>query len=96
MVFQVLLNRHVICLNHIWSYDVFDDQSLGRSYAIFPGSHDISCDRFPQSCVFGVTWLELGLGMVVKQLVIVRWVLGSFGNAFLVGMSFTRNMWGNP
>ena len=59
------------------------------------GSHDLSCvrlcDRFPWSCVLGVTWLELGLGAVVKQLVTVRWILGSFGNTFLVGVSFTHN-----
>ena len=29
-------------------------------------SCDRSCDRFPWSCVLGVTWLELGLGVVVK------------------------------
>ena len=108
-VFHVLINRRIACPNHIWSYDIFDDQTLGRSCVIFPGSHvvrshdmlgtgrlrdeshDRSCDTFPQSCVLESTWLELGLGAVVKQLVIVEWVLGSFGNAFLVGTSFTCN-----
>ena len=84
MVFQVLINGRVTCPNHVWSCDVFDDQSLGRSCAIFPGScvvrsndmlvtegsHDESCDRlcdrFPWSHVLGATWLELGLGVVVK------------------------------
>ena len=108
-VFQVLINGHVTCPNHIWSCDVFDDQALGRSYVAFPGSHavrsrdmlgtgrlcdeshDRSCDRFPRSRVLEITWLELGLGAVEKRLVIVKWVLGSFGNVFLVGTSFARN-----
>ena len=60
----------------------------GRSY---DESHDRSCDRFPWSHVLEITWLELGLGVVVKQLVIVEWVLGSFGNVFLVGASFARD-----
>ena len=51
-------------------------------------SGDGSCDRFPWSHVLEITWLELGLGMVMKHLVIVGWVRGSFGNAFLVGVSF--------
>ena len=58
-------------------------------------SRDESCDgsgdRFPQSCGLGITWLELGLGVVIKLLVIVEWVLGSFGNAFLVSASFACN-----
>ena len=105
----MLINRCVTCPNHIWSCDVFDDQALGRSCVIFPGScavelrnklgigrsHDLSCDRsgdrFPWSYVLEITWLELELGAVMKQLVIVKWVLGSFGNVFLVGASFTRN-----
>ena len=108
-VFHVLINRHIMCPNRVWSGDVFNDQVLGRSYVIFPGSHavrshdmlgtegscdeshDRSCDRFPWSCVLEVTWLELGLGAVVKRLVIVRWVLGLFGNVFLAGASFTCN-----
>ena len=52
-------------------------------------SCDGSGDRFPRSCGLGITWLELGLGVVIKLLVIVEWVLGLFGNAFLVGTSFT-------
>ena len=109
IVFHVLINRHVTCPNHIWSCDVFDNQALARSCAIFPGSHavrsrdmlgtgrscdkshDRSGDRFPWSHVLRITRLELGLGAVVKQFVIVEWVLGSFGNAFLVGMSFACN-----
>ena len=109
MVFHVLINRHVMHLNCVWSCDMFDDQALGRSCVIFPGScairscdmsgtkgshdesYDRSCDRFPWSCVLEITWLELGLGVVVKRLVIVEWVLGSFGNAFLVGASFACN-----
>ena len=109
MVFQVLINGRVACPNRVWSCDVLDDQFLGWSCVIFPGSHavkscdrlgtgrsrdkscDGSCDRFPWSRVLEITWLELGLGAVVKRLVIVEWVLGSFGNAFLVGMSFTRD-----
>ena len=80
----MLINGRVACPNRVWSYDVFDNQALGRSCVIFPGSravrsHDMlvtegscdespdrSCDRFPQSCVLGVTWLELGLGAVVQ------------------------------
>ena len=99
------INGRIACPNRVWSCDVLDDQFLGWSYVIFPGSraiksHDIlgtgrshdkscdgSCDRFPQSCVLEITWLELGLGAVMKQLVIVEWVLGSFGNVFLVGAS---------
>ena len=70
--------------NWVWSCDIFDDQALGRSCAIFLGSHAIrshdmlvtdgSCDeshdrsynRFPWSHVLEVTWLELGLGVVVN------------------------------
>ena len=88
---------------------MLDDQFLGWSCAIFPGSRAIkscdtlgtgrscdkscdgSCDRFPQSRVLEITWLELGLGAVMKRLVIVEWVLGLFGNAFLVGASFARD-----
>ena len=106
-VFQVLINGRVACPNRVWSCDVLDDQSLGWSCVISPGSRavkscdmlgtgrsrdkscDGSCDRFPRSCVLEITWLELGLGAVMKRLVIVEWVLGSFGNAFLVGASFT-------
>ena len=80
MVFQVLINRCVACLNWVWSCDMFGDQVFGRLCAIFPGScavrsHDMvviegscdesrdrSCDRFPQSHVLEITWLELGLG----------------------------------
>ena len=101
MVFHVLINRHVAHLYHVWSCDVFDDQVLGRSHVIFPGSHAVrshdmlgaegSCDRFPQSRVLEVTKLELGLGAVVEQLVIAEWVIGLFGNAFLVGASFTHD-----
>ena len=105
----MLINRHIACPNCVWSCDMFDNQALGRSYVILPGSyavrshdmlviegsHDLSCDRsydrFPQSCVLRVTWLELELGAVVKQLVTVRWVLGLFGNVFLVGVSFAHN-----
>ena len=29
-------------------------------------SCDRSCNRFPWSCVLEITWLELGLGAVVK------------------------------
>ena len=83
-VFHVLINRHVIYPNHIWSCNMFDNQALGRSYVMFPGScavrscdmlgtegscdlsHDRSCDRLSWSCVLEVTWLELGLGAVVK------------------------------
>ena len=54
-------------------------------------SHDKSCDRFPQSHVLEVTKLELGLGAVVERLVIAEWVLGLFGNAFLVGASFAHD-----
>ena len=54
-------------------------------------SRDGSCDRFPWSHVLEITWLELELGVVVNHLVIVKWVLGSFGNAFLVGVSFACN-----
>ena len=111
MVFHVLINGCVAHLNHVWSCNVFDDQALGRSCVIFPGScavrsHnmlvtegsydkscDRSCDRFPWSHVLEITWLELGLGSVVKQLVTVGWVLGLFGNAFLVGASFAYNMY---
>ena len=110
MAFQVLINRCVTCPNRIWSCDVLDDQFLGWSCVIFPGSRavkscdmlgtgrscdesrDGSCDRFPWSHVLEITWLELGLGVVMKRLVIVEWVLGSFGNAFLVGASFARNI----
>ena len=110
MVFHVLINGHVACPNCVWSCDVFDDQALGRSCAIFPGSravrshdmlgtgrscdqsHDGSGDRFPWSHVLRIIWLEPGLGVVVKQLVIVEWVLGSFGNAFLVGASFAHDI----
>ena len=80
IVFQVLINGCVTCPNRVQSCDVFDDQAFGRSCVIFPGSHavrscdmlvtegshDRSCDRFPWSCVLRVTWLELGLGVVVK------------------------------
>ena len=38
MVFHMLINRHVMCLNRVWSYDMFDDQTLGRSCVVFPGS----------------------------------------------------------
>ena len=109
MVFHVLINRHITCLNHVWSCDVFDDQTLGGPCVVFPGSrairshdmlgigrscdlsHDRSCNRFPQSHVLEITWLELGLGAVVNWLGIVEWVLGSFGNAFPVGMSFAHD-----
>ena len=85
---------------------MLDDQFLGWSCVIFPGSRAIksrdtlemersrdgscdgSCDKFPRSRVLEITWLELGLGAVMKRLVIVEWVLGSFGSAFLVGASF--------
>ena len=108
-VFQVSVNGHVACPNRVWSCDVLDDQFLGWSWAIFPGSHavksrdtsgtgrscdkscDGSCDRFPWSCVLEITWLELGLGAVKERLVIVKWVLGLFGNVFLVGTSFACN-----
>ena len=80
----MLINGHVACPNHVWSCDVLDDQFLGWSCAIFPGSCavksrdtlgtgrsrdrscDRSCDRFPRSCVLEITWLELGLGAVMK------------------------------
>ena len=109
-VFQVLINGRVTCPNHVWSCDMLDDQFLGWSRAIFPGSravkscdplgtrrscdesHDGLCDRFPRSRVLEITWLELSLGAVIEWLVIVKWVLGSFGNAFLVGVSFTRDI----
>ena len=79
-VFQVLINGRVTCPNRVQSCDVLDDQFLGWSYVIFPGSrvvksrdmlgtrrsHAGSCDRFPQSCVLEITWLELGLGAVIK------------------------------
>ena len=102
----MLINGRVACPNRVWSCDIFDDQFLGWSCVIFPGSRavksrdmlgtershdescDESCDRFPRSHVLEITWLELGLGVVMKQLVIVGWVLGLFGNAFLVGASF--------
>ena len=101
----MLINGRVACPNRVWSCDVLDNQFLGWSCAIVPGSRavkshdtletgrsrDRSCDRFPQSRVLEITWLELGLGAVVKRLVIVEWVLGSFGNAFLVGASFARD-----
>ena len=98
-----------MCPNLVWSCDVFDDPTLGRSRVAFPGacavrshdmsgtgrsrdeSHDRSCDRFPWSHVLEITWLELGLGAVIKQLVIVAWVLGLFGNVFLVGTSEARD-----
>ena len=98
-----------MCPNRVWSCDILDDQSLGWSCVIFPGSraiksHDTlgtgrlcdescdgSCDKFPWSCVLEITWLELALGAVMKRLVIVEWVLGSFRNAFLVGASFARD-----
>ena len=54
-------------------------------------SCDGSCDRFPRSHVLEITWLELGLGAVITRLVLVEWVLGLFGNAFLVGASFACN-----
>ena len=109
MVFQVLINGHVVCPNCIWSCDMIDDQRCGWSCVVFPGSCatrsrdtlgtggsrdkscDGSCDRFPQSRVLEITWLELGLGVVMKWLVIVKWVLGSFGNVFLVGASFAHD-----
>ena len=108
-VFQVLINGRVTCPNRVWSCDMLDNQFLGWSCVIFPGSCavkscdmlgtgwsrdkscDGSCDRFPQSRVLEITWLELGLGAVMKRLVIVEWVLGSFGNVFLVGASFAHD-----
>ena len=80
MVFQVLINRCIMHPNQVQSCDVFDDQAFGRSCVIFPGSYavrshdmlvtegscDRLCDRFPWSHVLRVTWLELGLGAVVK------------------------------
>ena len=108
MVFQILINGHVMCPNLVWSCGAFDDQA--RSCVIFPGSRavrscdqlgagrscdlsrDGSCDRFLWSRVLEITWLELGLGVVRKRLVIVKWVLGSFGNVFLVGASFACNI----
>ena len=74
---------------------MLDNQSLGRSCVTFPGSHAVRLHdilAMERSHVLGVTQLELGLGAVVKQLVIIRWVLGSFGNVFLVGTSFTYDM----
>ena len=56
------------------------------------GSCDGSCDRFPWSRVLEITWLELGLGAVIIRLVLVECVLGLFGNSFLVGASFARDM----
>ena len=94
MVFHVLINGCITCPNHVWSCDVFDDQALGRSCGIFPGSCVVrSCNMLgtERSRVSEITWLELGLGAVVKQLVVVEWVLGSFGNVFLVGTSFAHN-----
>ena len=109
-VFHVLINRHVACPNRIWSSDMFDDQALGGSCVIFPGSHairshdmlgtersrDKSCDgsgdRFPQSHVLGITWLELGFrGSSKTTCDLSKQVLGSFGNVFLVGTSFARD-----
>ena len=83
-VFQVLINGHVACPNHVQSCDVIDDQRCGWSCVVFPGSraarsHDTlgtggscdescdgSCDSFPWSRVLEITWLELGLGAVMK------------------------------
>ena len=83
-VFQVLITGRVACPNRIWSCDVLDDQFLGWSCVIFPGSHAVKsrdmlgtersrdktcdgpCDRFSQSHVLEITWLELGLGAVMK------------------------------
>ena len=45
MVFQVLINGRVAYPNRVWSCDVLDDQSLGRSCVTFPGSCAVkSCD----------------------------------------------------
>ena len=98
-VFQVLINGRVARPNRVWSCDVLDDQFLGWSCVLFPGSRviksrdmlrtgrsrdmlrtgrscdesrDGSCDRFPRSCVLEITWLELGLGAVMKHLVSVE------------------------
>ena len=40
-VFHVLINGHGMCPNRIWSCDVFDDQTLGGSCVVFPGSHAV-------------------------------------------------------
>ena len=79
-----------MCPNRVWSCDVLDDQFLGWSCVIFPGSRavrscdmsetrrsrDESCDelcgRFPWSRVLEITWLKLGLGVVMKHLVSVE------------------------
>ena len=54
-IFHVLINGFIACPKCILSCDIVDDQSPGRSYVIFPGSHAIkshnivvaerSCDR---------------------------------------------------
>ena len=80
-----------------WSCAIFSGSRADKSRDMLGTgrSHDRSCDgsgaRFPRSRVLEITWLELGLGAVVKRLVIVEWVLGLFGNAFLVGASFARD-----
>ena len=86
----MLINGRVACPNRVWSCDVLDDQFLGWSCVIFPGSCamksrdtlgaggsrdescDRSCDKFPWSRVLEITWLELGLGAVMKRLVFVE------------------------
>ena len=76
------------------SYVVFPRSHAVRSHDMLGTgrlcgeSHDRSCDRFPRSYVLEITWLELGLGAIIKQLVLVEWVLGLFENVFLVGASF--------
>ena len=41
----MLINRRIACPNRVWSCDMLDDQFLGWSCAIFPGSCTIkSCD----------------------------------------------------
>ena len=44
-VFHVLINRRSVCLNRVWSCNMFDDQTLGGSCVVFPGSCAVrSCD----------------------------------------------------
>jgi hypothetical protein len=45
-VFHVLINGHVVCLKFTRPSDCVDDQFLGRSPVLFPGSHVVSRDTF--------------------------------------------------
>ena len=55
-----------------WSCVIFPGSHAVKSHDMLgtggsrDKSCDESCDRFPQSRVLEVTWLELGLGAVIK------------------------------